>query len=313
MPVRVAVPDMVSPSYFPAIAAVELGFFDEAGIDATVELVFPVTEAYRRLRDGEIAFVAGAAHAALSVFDAWQGCKLLCALSQNTYWFLVVRSDLDAAPGDLDAVRGLRIGAAPGPVDALRRILDVAGIDPDSEVDIGPVPGSLGPAVSFGVQAAKALADGTIDGFWANGMAAEIALRDGTGTLLLDARRDSDPRDAAGYTFPALVTTDDRIRANLEEVTGAVRAVVMAQRALQRDPALAVPGAGAHFPPLERDLIADLVRRDAPYYDPAIPEAKVETMHRFARDIGVLTGERDPSYRQAVSEECLPLWGAATR
>jgi hypothetical protein len=62
---RVAVPDLVSPSYFPAIAAVELGFFQRHGLEATLELVFPVTRAYEELREGRLAFVGGAAHAPL--------------------------------------------------------------------------------------------------------------------------------------------------------------------------------------------------------------------------------------------------------
>ena len=36
--IRVAIPDMISPSYFPAIAAVELGFFKQEGLDAGIEL-----------------------------------------------------------------------------------------------------------------------------------------------------------------------------------------------------------------------------------------------------------------------------------
>ena len=60
MPIRVAIPDMVSPSYFPAIAAVELGFFAKEGLDATVELIFPVTRTFEELREGRIDFVGGA-------------------------------------------------------------------------------------------------------------------------------------------------------------------------------------------------------------------------------------------------------------
>ena len=41
MPLRVAIPDLISPSYFPVIAAVELGFFKREGLDATIELLFP--------------------------------------------------------------------------------------------------------------------------------------------------------------------------------------------------------------------------------------------------------------------------------
>src|SRR5687767_579376 len=122
MALRVAIPDLISPSYFPAIAAVELGFFKREGLEATVELLFPVTRTCEELRDGRLDFVAGAAHAPLYAFKGWNGCKLLAALAQHMYWFLVVRSDLGARPGDLSVVKGLRIGAAPGPVDGLRRM-----------------------------------------------------------------------------------------------------------------------------------------------------------------------------------------------
>ncbi|MGH8662389.1 MAG: ABC transporter substrate-binding protein, partial [Burkholderiales bacterium] len=139
---RVAVPDLVSPSYFPAIAAVELGCFEREGLDATIELLFPVTRTYKELRDGRLDFVAGAAHAPLYAFTNWHGCKLLAALSQHMYWFLVLRRNIAARRGDLGALKGLRIGAAPGPVDGLKRMLLESSIDPERDVTIGPVPGS---------------------------------------------------------------------------------------------------------------------------------------------------------------------------
>jgi len=131
---RVAIPDLVSPSYFPAIAAVELGYFKREGLDATIELLFPVTRTYEELRDGRLDFVAGAAHAPLYAFPNWRGCKLLAALAQHMYWFLVLRRDIGARRGDLGALKGLRIGAAPGPVDGLKRMLVESGIDPEREV-----------------------------------------------------------------------------------------------------------------------------------------------------------------------------------
>jgi hypothetical protein len=48
---RVAVPDLVSNSYFPAIAAIELGFFKQEGLDVAHELIFPNYKAYEALRD----------------------------------------------------------------------------------------------------------------------------------------------------------------------------------------------------------------------------------------------------------------------
>src|SRR2546430_15727681 len=46
MSLRVAIPDLISPSYFPAIAAVEMGFFEKEGFAATLELLYPVTKTY---------------------------------------------------------------------------------------------------------------------------------------------------------------------------------------------------------------------------------------------------------------------------
>jgi ABC-type nitrate/sulfonate/bicarbonate transport system substrate-binding protein len=298
MPLRVAIPDMVSPSYFPAIAAVELGFFAKQGLDASVELIFPVTKTFEELREGRVDFVGGAAHAALHAFKDWRGCRLLCALSQNMYWFLVVRRDLGAKRGDLQALRGLRIGAAPGPVDGLKRMLAVSGVDPERDLRIGPVPGSAGSGVSFGMAAAKALEEGAVDGFWANGMAAEVALRRGVGTLVIDARRGDGPRGSQHYTFAALVAAQRSIDESPETVAAALRAVVAAQSALKQDPQLAAEAAKKHFPAAELALIGELVRRDAPYYEPLISRTSVSALNGFARAIGLLS--REPSYEEVV-------------
>src|SRR5215831_13194723 len=179
---KLAVPDLISNSYFPAVAAVALGFFEREGLDAELELIFPVDEAYRAMRDGRIDFVAGSAHSALAAFPEWQGAKLLCAQAQGMYWFLVMRADLGAKRGDVGVVRGRRIGAAPWVEMGLRRLLIEAGIDLERDrVTLAPVPGASGAGVNFGLTAARALEDGKIDGFWANGMGAEVAVRRGVG------------------------------------------------------------------------------------------------------------------------------------
>ena len=59
---RIAVPDLVSNSYFPAIAAIALGFFEREGLDVVHELIFPNYKAYEALRDRAIDFVAAPAH-----------------------------------------------------------------------------------------------------------------------------------------------------------------------------------------------------------------------------------------------------------
>lgn len=293
MTLRVAIPDLVSPSYFPAIAAVELGFLR----DAQLELIYPVTKTYDELRAGRLDFVGGAAHAALYAFKDWSGGKLLCALAQRMYWFLVVRSDLNAKRGEVSVVRGLRIGAAPGPVDGLKQMLKRAGIDPQREVTIGPVPGVAGEKASFGLMAAKALEERKIDAFWANGMGAEVAQRQGIGTVVLDARRDGSP-EIKGYTFPALVCTEQTIRERRAVVLAAIEAVHKAQQALKENPERATEIGRRLFPPAEASLIAELIRRDAPYYQHGISRRTVDSMNRFARDLGLLS--RDVDYDEVV-------------
>ncbi|HEY9532078.1 MAG TPA: ABC transporter substrate-binding protein [Burkholderiales bacterium] len=286
---KVAIPDLISPSYFPAIAAVELGCFKQEGIDATLELLYPVTKTYEELRDGRLDFVGGAAHAVLYAFKDWQGGKLLCALAQHMYWFLVLKKDVNAKKGDLRAVKGLRIGAAPGPVDGLKRMLVAAGIDPQKDLSIGPVPGfTVGQTASFGLLAAKALEDGKIDGFWANGMGAEVAVKSGIGTLVLDARRQGS-EEAKGYTFPALVTSEKIIWEKPDAARAAIRAVQAAQQILKNNPARATEVGKKLFPPAEAGMIAELIRRDVPYYDSSISLRTVESMNRFARELGLLS------------------------
>jgi NitT/TauT family transport system substrate-binding protein len=299
VPLRIAIPDMVSPSYFPAIAAVELGFFRKEGLDASIELLFPVTRTFEELREGRLDFVGGAAHAPLYAFRDWKGCRLLCALSQNMYWFLVVRKDLRIARGDLGALKGLRIGAAPGPVDGLKRMLAESGIDPENDLDIGPVTAAAGAGVSFGMAAARALEDGAVDGFWANGMGAEVALRRGLGTLVIDARRGDGPEGAKHYTFPAFVTTEKWVDENPETVAAAVRAVARAQAALKENPSLAAEAARRLFPAAELELIPELIRRDAPYYDAAISREAVRALNAFSMDMKLLSAA--VPYEQVVA------------
>src|SRR5919108_6283614 len=150
---RIATPDLVTNSYFPALAAEELGIFREEGLDAHVELL-PSLTAVNALRDGSVDFVAGGAHSMLLAFPQWRGAKLVVTLSQGTPWLLVVRTDLPARRGDIAAVKGLRIGAAPGPDRAFLRLLAEGGIDPARDrIEIAPVPGGTDPGASFGVVA----------------------------------------------------------------------------------------------------------------------------------------------------------------
>jgi NitT/TauT family transport system substrate-binding protein len=310
---KLAVPDLISNSYFPAAAAVELGFFARQGLDVSLELIFPVDKAYQSLRDGAVDFVGGSAHSALAAFPEWNGCKLLCAQGQGMYWFLVMRADLKPVRGDVAIVKGRRIGAAPWVEMGLRRLLTEAGIDPQRDgVTIAPVPGAAGKEtespVNFGLTAAKALEDGKIDGFWANGMGTEVAVRRGVGAVVLDIRRGDGPARCFNYTMASIATTDRLIQEQPDAAAGAVRAIMAAHAALRADPGLAKKVGEKLFPPQEAELIEGLIRRDLPYYDASISPGFVDGMNEFARDIGILSGR--PSYADVVATQFSALWKA---
>src|SRR4030088_1359811 len=286
---KLAIPDLIPQLYFPALAAAELGFFEREGIEISAELIFPVDRAYEALCDGSVDFVGGAAHGALAAFTEWRGVKLLGALAQGMYWFLVMRKELGIARGDLAALKGRRIGAAPWVEMGLRGLLTTAGLDPRrDDIRIGPVPGATGSSVNFGLTAAQALQRGEIDGFWANGMATEIAVTSGTGTIVLDVRRGDGPPGCFDYTMPVLATTDRLIERSTETAAAALRALVATQNALKADASLATQAGKKRFPPREAGLIASIVERDLPFFNAAISERSVAGINDFARRMSIL-------------------------
>lgn len=289
---KLAIPDLISNSYFPALAAIELGFFKKEGLDVALDVIFPVDKAYAAMRDGAIDFVAGSAHSALAAFPDWRGVRLLCAQAQGMYWFLVMHKDIGAQRGDLDALKGRHIGAAPWVDMGLRALLAEAGYDPLRDgIRIAPVPFDPSVGTNFGLSAAKALENGKIDGFWANGMGAEMAIRRGVGTLVLDIRRGDGPRGCFDYTFASLAATERFVTEHPEQTAAAVRAMQQTHTALKQDISLAATVGRKYFPPQEAELIVELIRRDLPYYDAAIPDAAIIGMNRFARNSGVLTSD----------------------
>jgi len=312
MAMKLAVPDMISNSYFPAEAAVELGFFKAEGLDVSLELIFPVDRCYAALRAGAVDFVGGSAHSALAAFPNFRGVRLLCAQAQGMYWFLVMHADLGARRGDIAAVKGRRIGAAPWVDVGLRALLVEAGIDPKGDgVNIAPVPGAVpvpGAAVNFGLTAAKALEERKIDGFWANGMGAEVAVRRGVGTVVLDVRRGDGPTPCFNYTAATVAATAALIARAPEAAASAVRAIVKTQAALKADVTRAAAVGKKLFPASEADLITELIGRDLPYYDATLSRDFVAGMTEFARRQALL--DQAVAYDEIVAVQFVPLWKA---
>ena len=169
--VSISVPDLTSNTQFPLLAAKELGCFDEEGAPVDVQLRTSI-RAVQALRDGSVGFCVTGAEQLLEVFPEWRGVRLLAAVARGTPFLLVLRTDLAAQRNDLRALRGCWIGAGPQPGRVLKHLLRQAGIDTAAQgLQIVPVPGNA--EVGTGVKAARALAEGQLDGFWANALAAQ--------------------------------------------------------------------------------------------------------------------------------------------
>ena len=101
-----------------------------------------------------------------------------------------------------------------------------------------------------------------------------------------------------GYTFPALVCTDKTIRERPQLAEAAIKAIAATHKALKEDPKRATAVAQRHFPAMETSLIAELIRRDTPYYQHGIALKTVESMNHFAQDLGLLSGPK--KYEEVV-------------
>ena len=304
---RLVVADLDSPSYFVATAAVELGFFREEGIEAEVEHAYGALNGPERLRNGEVHFLGGPAYMATRAFPGWNGAKLLCALAQYSYWFLAVRADLDVKRGDLDALKGLRISSSTAfPEVGLRHLLKQSGIDLERDkVSIVPMPSTKDEHFKYRV-GVDALAQNIADAYWGNGMRLAIGQKLGVAKVHLDLRRGDGPPDARFYNFAALTTTERLIEQHPDVAAGAVRAIVKAQKALRADPSRATAIGERLFAPEAAALIADLIARDAPFYDAMISPEAAEGINTFAMANGLLA---EPiAYDRLVATQFRDLW-----
>jgi len=300
---RITVADAISPSYFVAIAAVQLGFFTEEGVE--MEFVFPPADPSQALRDGVVDFYGGSPYTGLHRFPGWRGGAVLCALSYYTYWFLAVRSDLTCERGDVRAVKGLRLSASVLPGLTLKRLLEDAGIDFQRD-NVRLVASPRRISQNWAWDGVDAIEQGVADGYWGNGLRADLGVKRGIATILLDVRRGDGPPAARTWTFPALITTERLVQEQPDIAAAAVRAIVKTQRALRAAPQLAAQAAQRLFPAEEASLIAFEVARDGEFYDATVTEEMLAHASRFAREMGVLEGE--VRYGELVATQFAPLW-----
>lgn len=303
---KVMVSDLGSPSYFVATAAVTLGFFREEGIE-TGPVTGDMTNTFG-LANGTFQFYGGPAYGPLRAFPDFQGVKLLCSLSQYSYWFMGIRADLDVKRGDINALKGLRISSSRGsPGHGLKQMLVDAGIDFERDnVRVVDSPSQGRKQLLRGTDGIEALQRGISDAFWGNGMRLEMGVRSGLAKLHIDLRRGDGPLQARYYNFPALAASQKLVDERPDICAAAVRAIVKTQKALQADPSWATKVGREVFPGEEEELISGLVERDAPYYQARISPEAIDGLNGFLAKRGLIS--RTIPYEQVVAVQFKDLW-----
>ncbi len=303
---RLMVADVDSPSYFVATAAVELGFFKAQGVDVEFVPEYGAKHGPEKLADGSIHFFGGPAFAATRAFPMWQGAKLLCALSQYSYWFMGIRKDIEIARGDVAALKGLRVSSSfKFPRTALRHMFAEAGLGPD---DVTIVESLATEGEWHSLDGIRAIETGHADAFWGNGMRLALAEKAGLAKVHLDLRRGDGPQGARHYNFAALTASDALIESEPEVAAAAVRAIVATQAALRADPGLGRQVADKLFPAEQAELMPILVERDSPYYDASIGSEALEGLNRFAMANGL--SDRVLSAEEIVATQFRRYWTA---
>ena len=233
---KLAVPDLISNSYFPAVAAAELGFFKDEGLDVAVELIFPVDNAIRgaarrrgRFRRRLGAFGAGRVPGVGGRQAALRAGAGDVLVSRHA------RRSRRAARRRRRGVKGRASARRRGSRWACAGCSIEAGIDPvRDEVTIAPVPGAAARACQFRPhrrEGARGAARSTASGptAWAprSRCAAAPALSCSTSGAA------TDPKRCFNYTMASLAATDRLIARSPEIAAAAVRAIVKTQAALK--------------------------------------------------------------------------------
>jgi ABC-type nitrate/sulfonate/bicarbonate transport system substrate-binding protein len=106
----------------------------------------------------------------------------------------------------------------------------------------------------------------------------------------------------------SIAAADRLIEQSPETAAAAVRAMVKTHAALKADVSRATEIGRKLFPPSEAELIAELIRRDLPYYDATISRDFVAGMNQFSRDVGILKG--DVPYEGIVATQVSKYWNS---
>jgi NitT/TauT family transport system substrate-binding protein len=298
-----------APPLVPVLIAQEEGFFAREGIRAEI-VPYPNNEAVRQ------ALLTHAVDAAvlsvgmtLQAFE--QGIRLrnVVLLQGRPNATIVTRKSLKIRKGDLNALRGRRIGvdAYGGRLDVLLRlVLLQAGINPDLKLTIiptGEIPGHLAAMQARRVDAQVTWEPGT----------SQLTLPSelGLGEVFLDMRATERPFPVSRMVEGSVVALDEWVRDHRDAAVRVARAVSCAERAIRRTPNLVASVYRRSFPGLGPEVYANIAKVQPSVYWPSIRRENILVMNEAYRKLGLLKGT--VRFEDVVPDGFAMAWWGACR
>jgi len=203
-----------SPNMYGFRVADANGYFTDEGLDVTLEFVDGSGAAIQQLLagSGQIASV-GTGTVAEALEEGFDNVRAIGNTNYGSVFLLTVPEDSDIqSPADLE---GARIGISElsgGEVPVVRGIVQAAGFDVETDVELVPI----GEGTALAVQAIE---NGEVDAY--GGSVNDIVAVEVQGIDL----RTLDPGDLSGVPALPLVTTQEIIDASPDAIEGFLRAV----------------------------------------------------------------------------------------
>ncbi|MBI3965805.1 MAG: ABC transporter substrate-binding protein [Chloroflexi bacterium] len=288
--------------WVPLFAAKELGYFERESINAEIVIFRGGSEITQAMLGKSLDVSATTLDRALILAEKGQLIKNLVSVVNRVTQSIIVRSDVNVAPGDLKALKDKTLGiTSPGSGTDLylRYLLKGVGLDPDKDAKII--------AVGSGQTAISALQNKAVDGVNGNDpMVALLVDVQKSAKMVLDIAKEG-PGPFKNMPFVGLQVTDEWLKANPETAKRIIRAQHRANEDLRNDPEKALSVAKKYFENLDDNLGRLVLKKHAPLWrSPILPE-EMKVANQVYKELGQIT--KDIPYEDiTVGPELRELW-----
>jgi NitT/TauT family transport system substrate-binding protein len=293
----------VTPSFLflPVYVAQDAGFFEDEGIKAEFVEFQGGAEVTSAMLGGSIDFGGSLSERPAVLAEKGMAAKNVMALQNKLAFTLVARSDLDIKPGNVQDLKGKKIGVTRlgGGLDqALRALLRDAGLDPEKDVSIVATGG-----VSSGMAALESKA---VDASMGAEPATSMGELKGITKSIIDLRNGEGPESVQTMSFPTLQATDKYLQNNEELTHKVVRAIAKAQKAMRENPQLGVDSIKKLFKDFDDELLLSIMEKEKGMFHAAITEDMSANIIQAMKSLGEVS--KNLSHKDITAVEFEKEW-----